>query len=100
VDYPRLWYEDALADYHVRNFDRAERNVREALKVPVANRDPHADQLLGLLLMRKEDYAGADEALRAYVQLSPEAQDLAVVRAQIEEIDSHLTAVHLTAAQP
>jgi tetratricopeptide (TPR) repeat protein len=93
VDYPRLWYEDALADYHVRNFDRAERNVREALKVPLANRDPHADQLLGLLLMRKQDYAGADEALRAYLQLSPHAEDIATVREQIEDIDSHLTAV-------
>jgi tetratricopeptide (TPR) repeat protein len=93
VDYPRLWYEDALADYHARNFDRAERNVREALKVPLANRDPHADQLLAFLLMRKEDYAGADEALRAYVQLSPNAQDLVRVREQIEEVDSHLTAV-------
>jgi tetratricopeptide (TPR) repeat protein len=92
VDYPRLWYEDALADYHVRNFDRAERNVREALKVPLANRDPHADQLLGLLLMRKQDYAGADEALRAYLQLLPNAMDLDVVRGQIEEIDSHLAA--------
>jgi tetratricopeptide (TPR) repeat protein len=92
VDYPRLWYEDALADYHVRNFDRAERNVREALKVPLANRDPHADQLLGLLLMRKQDYAGADEALRAYLQLSPNAMDLDVVRGQIAEIDSHLAA--------
>jgi tetratricopeptide (TPR) repeat protein len=92
VDYPRLWYEDALADYHVRNFDRAERNTREALKVPLANRDPHADQLLGLLLMRKQDYAGADEALRAYVQLSPDAKDVDTVREQIEEIDSHLAA--------
>jgi tetratricopeptide (TPR) repeat protein len=92
VDYPRLWFEDAVADYHVRQFDRAERNVREALKVPLAHRDPHADQLLGLLLMRKQDYAGADEALRAYVQLSPNAMDLERVREQIEEIDSHLAA--------
>jgi tetratricopeptide (TPR) repeat protein len=100
VDYPRLWYEDALADYHVRNFERAEKNTREALKVPVANRDPHADQLLGLLLMRKQDYAGADEALRAYVQHSPNAGDLERVREQIEEIDSHLSAERLSTVRP
>jgi tetratricopeptide (TPR) repeat protein len=90
VDYPRLWYEDALADYNVRNFDRAERNAREARKVPPANRDPRADQLLGLILMKKQDYAGAGEALRAYVQLSPNAKDLEQVKTQIEEIDSRL----------
>lgn len=91
VDYPRLWYEDALADYHVQNFDRAERNTREALKVPEPNRDPHADQLLGLILMKKRDYAGAAEALRNYVQLAPNANDLGQVKAQIEQLDSHLT---------
>jgi tetratricopeptide (TPR) repeat protein len=91
VDYPRLWFEDAVADYNVQNLDRAEKNAREALKVSPANRDPRVNQLLGLILMKKEDYAGAAEALRAYVQLAPNAKDLDRVRAQIEQIDSHLT---------
>ena len=34
-------------------FDRAERNVREALKLPPANRDAQADRLLGLILKKK-----------------------------------------------
>jgi tetratricopeptide (TPR) repeat protein len=91
LDYPRLWYEDALADYHVRNFDRAERNTREALKVPAANQDPHASQLLGLILMNKQDYAGAAQALRNYVQLAPNANDLTQVKAQIDQLDRHST---------
>jgi len=53
VDYPRLWFEDAVADYHVRQFDRAERNAREALKLPPAIRDPRADAILGLILKNK-----------------------------------------------
>ncbi len=50
VDYPRLWFEDAVADYHVQQFDRAERNAREALKLPPAIRDPRADAVLALIL--------------------------------------------------
>jgi Flp pilus assembly protein TadD len=50
VDFPRLWFEDAVADYHVQQFDRAERNAREALKLPAAIRDPRADTILGLIL--------------------------------------------------
>jgi tetratricopeptide (TPR) repeat protein len=53
VDYPRLWFEDAVADYHVQQFDRAERNAREALKLPPAIRDPRADAVLGLILKSK-----------------------------------------------
>jgi tetratricopeptide (TPR) repeat protein len=91
VDYPRLWFEDAVADYNVQNLNRAEKNAREALKVSPANRDPRANQLLGLILMKKEDYAGAAEALRAYVQLAPNAKDLDRVKAQIEQMNGHLT---------
>jgi Tfp pilus assembly protein PilF len=67
VDYPRLWFEDAVADYNVQNFERAETNAREALKQLPPNRDPHAQQLLGLILMNKQ------------------------LKAQIEQVDSHLT---------
>ena len=92
VDYPRLWFEDAVADYNVHEFDRAEKNTREALKIPSASRDPRANRLLGLILMKKRDYAGAGAALRAYVTLAPNAKDLDQVRVQLVEIDSHLTA--------
>ena len=34
VDYPRLWFEDAVADYNMQKYDRAEKNAREALKLP------------------------------------------------------------------
>lgn len=53
VDYPRLWFEDAVADYEVHQFDRAERNAREALKLPAATRDSHADAVLELILKSK-----------------------------------------------
>jgi len=91
LDYPRLWFEDAVADYNVQNLDRAEKNAKEALKLSPPNRDPRANRLLGLILIKKEDYAGAAEALRAYVQLSPNAKDLDQVKTQIEQIESHMT---------
>lgn len=88
VDYPHLWYEDAVADYNTRNFDRAERNARGALTVRPGERDPRADRLLGFVLIKKRDYAGAREALREYVQLSPKANDIVQIKAQLAQIDS------------
>jgi hypothetical protein len=46
-------------------------------------------------LINKRDYAGAGDALRAYVKLSPNAKDLDQVKAQIARID-----VQLGAARP
>jgi tetratricopeptide (TPR) repeat protein len=90
VDFPRLWFEDAVANYNTQNFERAEKNAREALKLPPARSDPHANQLLGLILINKHDYAGAGEALRAYVRLAPGAKDIEQVKAQLDQINSRL----------
>ncbi len=92
VDYPQLWFQDAVADYNVQNYDRAEKNVREALKQNQARHDPHIDQLLGLILINKHDYKGARDALQAYVTLSPGAKDLDQVKAQLSQLESQLAA--------
>jgi tetratricopeptide (TPR) repeat protein len=88
VDYPRLWFEDAVANYNLRNYARAEKNARAALQL--TRIDPRANQLLGQILITKHDYAGAKEALRTYVKMLPNAEDLERVRAELAEIDTRL----------
>jgi len=92
VDYPHLWYDDAEADYHVRNLERAERNVREVLKMAPPNREMRAQRLLGLVLIGKQDYAGAAAALLAYLRESPDVEDWDELHAKLGEIRDHLQA--------
>ena len=86
VDYPHLWYDDAEADYHSGNLDRAEKNVRVAVKMAVPNREPGATRLLGLVLMSKHDYAGAEVALEAYLREFPDIEDWLEMKAKLAEI--------------
>jgi hypothetical protein len=86
VDYPHLWYDDAEADYQVRNLDRAEKNVRQALQMAPRDREPRAVRLLGLVLLSKQDYAGAEAALRAYLEASPDIEDWDDLHAKLEEV--------------
>jgi tetratricopeptide (TPR) repeat protein len=88
VDFPHLWFEDAVANYNLKDYDRAEKNARAALKVDAAHRNPRANQLLGLILINKHDYTAASEALRTYMQLSPDARDLDQVKAQLLQLDN------------
>jgi tetratricopeptide (TPR) repeat protein len=88
VDYPQLWYADAVAGYNMKNLDVAERSAREALKADPEHRNPKADQLLGNVLLQKRQYAEAAEELRAYLKFSPNAGDLDQVKAQLAQIDS------------
>ena len=92
VDYPHLWYDDAEADYYTGKLDRAEKNVREALKAPVPNREPGALRLLSMVLLSKQDYAGADIALRTYMQEYPDIQDWDELQTTLETIRGHIPA--------
>lgn len=92
VDYPHLWYDDAEADYHAGKLDRAEKNVREAVKMSGPNRDPGATRLLGLVLMSKHDYAGAEAALAAYLRAFPDIEDWIEMKAKLEDVRGHLAA--------
>ena len=90
VGYPHLWFDDAEADYHVQNLDRAEKNVRQAMKVDPRTREPRAEMLLGLVLLSKQDYVGAESALRAYLLKSPDIEDWDELNAKLEEIQARL----------
>lgn len=92
VDFPHLWYDDALADYHVGNLDRAEKNVREAVKQDAPIKERRALWLLGMVLFDKHDYAGARAALTAYMRTAPDVDDLTDTLATLEEIRTHLRA--------
>jgi TolA-binding protein len=91
VDYPRVWFEDAVANYNAQNNDRAEKDLREALKLPPSAKiDPHANELLGFILINKQDYAGAKDAFTTYLKMLPDAQDSADIKAKINAINSEL----------
>lgn len=90
VDYPRLWLADGLADYRVRNFDRAEKNAREALRISAPHENPEATRLLAYVLLEKQDYAGADQAFREYLRQAPNADDQKDVKAHLDQISPHL----------
>jgi tetratricopeptide (TPR) repeat protein len=87
VDYPQLWWADAVAGYNVKNYDVAERAAREVIKSDPDHHNPKADQLLGNVLLQKGQYAAAGEELRNYMKYAPNAADLDQVKSQVAQID-------------
>jgi tetratricopeptide (TPR) repeat protein len=92
IDYPQLWYDDALASYHVGNLDRAEKNVREAIRMASLHPAPGATRLLGLVLMSKREWRGAEAAVAAYLRDAPEIEDWVMMQAALEDIRGHIKA--------
>lgn len=86
VDFPQLWFPDAIANYNIQNFDAAERAAREAIKMDPQKRNPRVTQLLGLALVQKHDYPAATQALQEYIRLAPDAKDLNDMKQQLAAI--------------
>ena len=92
VDFPQIWFTDAVANFNSGNFESAEKMAREALRVDPAHKNPQVNQLLGMALAQKHDYAGAVEELKTYLKLAPAAADAATVKGQLDRIEELLAA--------
>lgn len=94
VHFPDAWFNDAVAEYNLKNYAGAEKSARTALKLDPQHRNPRADYLLGLILAAEKDYSGAAEQLRAYLKLAPDADDVEKVKTQLDEIEKLQTPNH------
>jgi len=86
VDYPQAWYADAVANYNLKNYEAAEKSARESVKLDPKRANPRSEYLLGLVLAEKRDYAAAATEISNYIQLAPNAPDVAQAKQQLAEI--------------
>jgi tetratricopeptide (TPR) repeat protein len=87
VDFPQAWYTDAVANYNLKKYDRAEKSARMAVKLDPKHVNPRSGYLLGLVLAEKKDYADAAAELAEYMNLAPNAPDLEQVKEQLGQLE-------------
>jgi tetratricopeptide (TPR) repeat protein len=100
VDFPEAYYYNAAANYNLKKIDDAETSARQAVKLDTAHRIPEANHIFGLILYRKNDYAGAAEQMRTYLEMAPHAADAQEVKAQLADIERVSTAANPTPESP
>jgi tetratricopeptide (TPR) repeat protein len=88
IDFPQLWFMDAVANYNTMHYDAAEHGAREALQADPQHKNPRVFQLLGLILAQKGDSASAAEALHNYLTLAPDAPDAEQTKQQLAALES------------
>ena|SRR5579883_322183 len=86
-DFPRAYYLNAFANFQLHNLDAAEKSAREAVRLDTSHQNPRALYLLGIILADKQDFTGAAENLRAYLQQAPDAQDAPKVKEQLAQVE-------------
>jgi tetratricopeptide (TPR) repeat protein len=94
LDFPEFWFSNAVAKFHLQNYDAAENSARQGIKIDPQHRIPKLEYVLGIIEAQKGDYQGAGEHLRKYLSLSPSAAEAADTRKKIEDVE------RLSAAAP
>lgn len=89
------YYVSSIAHYNLNKLDTAEEHTREALKLAKEGQgSPLLYQLLGAILSRKNDMAGAVESLRTALKLTPaDSPNLDTVKKQLAELEQMLAGV-------
>ena len=87
VQFPQAFYIDAAANFNLKNYDRAEKSAREAVRLDEQHRTPRAEYLLGLLLARRNENAEAAQVFKSYMARAQGAE-LEAAQKQLAEVES------------
>jgi tetratricopeptide (TPR) repeat protein len=88
LEFPELYFYNAVANYNLKHFDVAEYSARRATELDAAHEIPRAELLLGSVLIAKGDRAGGLQHFRKYLELVPKAQDAEQVKKAIAQLEA------------
>ena len=92
LDFPEVYFLNALAHYNLNNLEVAERSARKEQRLDVRHRIPQVHLILANILTRKHDIAGSTEEMRSYLKFAPTAADADEVRSRLQENEKLLSA--------
>jgi tetratricopeptide (TPR) repeat protein len=98
VSFPDIWLLNSSANYFLQNFAAAEKSARRGLQLDTGHRLPRLEYALGMALLRKPDYQGAAQHLRAFLSHATKPAEVAEAQKELAEI-ARLSAPSLTASE-
>src|SRR5579872_52089 len=70
VNFPDAYYDNAVANFNLKNFDDAERSARQGVRVDEGRQIPKLQYLLAMIFLQKQDYQKASEHMQAFLSLA------------------------------
>jgi tetratricopeptide (TPR) repeat protein len=75
LSYPDAWFLNGAAHYNLKQYPEAERCAAKAIALDKEHRFPRSELLMGSLLQRQGNNAGAAEHFRNFLKLEPKAAE-------------------------
>jgi Tfp pilus assembly protein PilF len=86
--FPVTFLFNAAANFNLGNLDAAEKSARKFIIMDSEHRRPEVALLLGEILARKHDYAGALAQKRSYLAMAPNAPNSQAVREDVKRLEA------------
>jgi tetratricopeptide (TPR) repeat protein len=86
INFPDAYFFSGVANFHLNNFDAAEKSARQGIRVDDGHQIPKMEYLLGMILMRKGDYPGAAAHMSQYLHLPIQPSEVAEANKELAEI--------------
>ncbi len=84
---PRIWYENAIADFRLGKNEAAHAAAERALAMDPEHTVQNAEEVLALTLIDKGDYSGALDHLRNSLTYVPSGPDADLIKKQIAFVE-------------
>jgi tetratricopeptide (TPR) repeat protein len=85
---PEAYYLSSIGNLQTQHFDVAEKNAQAAVRMDPGKKNMRARYVLGLALAQKHDFTASAEAIRSYLDATPDAKDKVLVQKQLEQIQA------------
>lgn len=92
IEYPGIYFFNAVANFNLKRLDAAERSVRQAIEHDGAHEIPRAESLLASVLANRGNLREAIEHFNKYLEYDPKAPDADVVKKQIAALERRAAA--------
>lgn len=86
VSFPVAYLFNAVANYYLPDLEAAEKTARQGIKVDSQHQIAKLHYVLGLVLLKKQDYQQAAIYFRQYMRLTTESSELEAANRQLAEI--------------
>lgn len=85
--FPIVYFYNALANLNLDQFPAAEENARKYKSLDKSHQHPEISLLLSDVLVHKQDFAGAAQQLREYLELVPNAPHVDELKARAKALE-------------
>jgi tetratricopeptide (TPR) repeat protein len=100
VNFPDAYYDNAVANCYLGNFDDAEKSALQGIRVDENHQIPKLQYLLAMILLRKQDYQAAAEHMQLYLHLATQPDDIELAKKGLAEIEKDSASAKAPAVGP